>query len=147
MCQYFVKKSDSAANTLTLDMAKSHGCPNLVHFQYGATSKSTVGSPCSNVPLHCPSCDKKDPAVWRYNMQEHLMRFHPDTSLTKHAHIWEMGAVEHAGMQKLWDNKDKSRRRAPKKTKYLVISAAHSSRNALRQVTSKYPFILILMSF
>jgi hypothetical protein len=49
--------------------------------------------------MKCPACSKKDPAAWRYNMKEHLIRHHPDVSLQKHAHLWELTSSEKAGMK------------------------------------------------
>ncbi|KAJ7679687.1 hypothetical protein B0H17DRAFT_879588, partial [Mycena rosella] len=103
MCQIFLKKSGSAANTLTLDMAKSRGCPNLVYFSYGTALISKESSPCSNVPLRCTHCDAKDPTVWRYNFKEHLMQRHPDASLVKYSDIWTLTAAKIAGILVVWN--------------------------------------------
>ncbi|KAJ7183908.1 hypothetical protein C8R46DRAFT_1309168 [Mycena filopes] len=119
MCKFYLKKSGSAANTLTLNMAV-----------YGTAEVSKESSPCSNVPLRCKYCNPKDPAVWRYNFREHLIQQHPNVSLATHSHIWELSDAEKVGMQKVWEARDK--RKKPKKPKHpLVISQAHSSRRAL----------------
>ncbi|KAK7001931.1 hypothetical protein R3P38DRAFT_3326830 [Favolaschia claudopus] len=122
LCSLFLKKSSSGSGALTVDMKSSHGCPNLVkRFSIAAASKSIVSSPCSNAPLICPACTKKEPAVWRYNMRAHLIRHHPDVPLSKHAHLWELSDGEKKGMEA-----------AVRKYKpTLSISAAHSSRLAL----------------
>ncbi|KAJ6615714.1 hypothetical protein B0H10DRAFT_2039837 [Mycena sp. CBHHK59/15] len=36
-------------------------------FNYNVAATSSTKSPCSNIPLRCPECDTKAPAVWRYN--------------------------------------------------------------------------------
>ncbi|KAJ7927902.1 hypothetical protein B0H13DRAFT_2552011 [Mycena leptocephala] len=109
----------------------SSGCPNLTkRFSVGAASKSIANSPCSNAPLKCPGCSKKDPAVWRYNTKFHLMRHHPEVSLPKYAHLWELGTSELAGMKMIW-NKRTERKTVKKSKSTLTISAAHSSRLAL----------------
>ncbi|KAJ6449136.1 hypothetical protein C8R45DRAFT_849912, partial [Mycena sanguinolenta] len=127
MCTIILKKSSSAAGALTIDMRASRGCPNLIkRFSIGAAAKSIPTSPCSNVPMKCPACSKRDPAVWRYNMKEHLARRHPDVLLQKHTHLWELSSSEQAGMKLLWKKrKDKKTVRKPKHT--LTISEAHSS--------------------
>ncbi|KAJ7822071.1 hypothetical protein B0H14DRAFT_3732640 [Mycena olivaceomarginata] len=94
MCQFFLKKSSSAANTLTLNMAISRGCPNLVYFSYGTTLISKDSSPSSNVPLKCPLCGPKEPAIWRYFFKQHLIQHHPDVGLVKYSHLWELSEAE-----------------------------------------------------
>ncbi|KAJ7725143.1 hypothetical protein DFH07DRAFT_691016, partial [Mycena maculata] len=103
MCQFFLKKSGSTANTLTLNMAISRGCPNLVYFSYGTAEVSSGSSPSSNVPLKCVYCDPKDPAVWRYNYKEHLIQYHPTVSLEKHADVFTLSAAEELAMGKVWE--------------------------------------------
>ncbi|KAJ7671994.1 hypothetical protein B0H17DRAFT_1335340 [Mycena rosella] len=130
MCQFFLKRSGSAGNTQTLNMAISRGCPNLVYFSYGTAVVSEESSPCSNAPLRCALCNPKDPAVWRYNFKEYMMQHHSDVSLTKYSHIWELCTAETAGMKKVWVARDK-RKKAKKAKPSLVVSSAHSSRLAL----------------
>ncbi|KAJ7808367.1 hypothetical protein B0H14DRAFT_2252347, partial [Mycena olivaceomarginata] len=129
MCQFFLKKSSSAANTLTLNMAISRGCSNLVYFSYGTALVSKDSSPSSNVPLKCPLCGPKEPAIWRYCFKEHLIQLHPDVGLVKYSHLWELSEAEKTAMKDVWDTREK--RKKPKKIKRtLVISQAHSSRLA-----------------
>ncbi|KAJ7648621.1 hypothetical protein DFH06DRAFT_997187 [Mycena polygramma] len=133
MCQFFLKKSGSAAGTLTLNMATSRGCPNLVYFSYGTAETYKESSPCSNVPLRCSHCNPKDPAVWRYNFKQHLIQHHPTVALAPNAHIWELCNAEKAGILKVWEGRNKRKKtKQPKPT--LVISQAHSSRLALAYV-------------
>ncbi|KAK7007633.1 hypothetical protein R3P38DRAFT_2553314 [Favolaschia claudopus] len=131
LCSLFLKKSSSGSGALTVDMKSSHGCPNPVkRFSIAAASKSIASSPCSNTPLICPACTKKEPAVWRYNLRAHLLRHHPDIPLSKHAHLWELSDEEKKGMEAIWTKR--SERKAVRKFKpTLSISAAHSSRLAL----------------
>ncbi|KAF7371921.1 hypothetical protein MVEN_00049800 [Mycena venus] len=131
MCTIFLKKSSSGSGALTVDMKASRGCPNLIkRFSIGAAAKSIPTSPCSNAPMKCPACSKRDPAVWRYNIKEHLIRHHPDISLQKHAHLWELTSSEKAGMKVIW-TKRKEQKAARKHKHTLIISEAHSSRRAL----------------
>ncbi|KAJ7749861.1 hypothetical protein B0H14DRAFT_3603375 [Mycena olivaceomarginata] len=130
MCQFFLKKSRSAGRPLTLDMDRSRGCPNLVHFSYSTAEISKDSSPCSNAPIKCSHCNPKDPAVWRYFFKEHLIEHHPGVSLMQYSHIWQLSAEEEAAMRKIWDTRGK--RKKPRKVKSsLIISEAHSSRRVL----------------
>ncbi|KAJ7735833.1 hypothetical protein DFH07DRAFT_680753, partial [Mycena maculata] len=116
LCQIFLKKSSSGSGALTIDM-KASRCPNLTkRFSIGAATKSIDSSPCSNAPLKCPTCSKKDPAVWRYNMKEHLTRHHPEVSLPKHGHLWKLSASEIAGMKGVWRKRKERKTRKHKST-------------------------------
>jgi hypothetical protein len=63
------------------------------------------------------------------------MRHHPEVSLPKYAHLWELGNSELAGMKMIW-NKRTERKTVKKSKSTLTISAAHSSRLALLFVES-----------
>jgi hypothetical protein len=55
-------------------------CRNLLSFQYSAAAEMTDASPRTNVPIRCPRCSVDDPAVWRYNMEIHFRKQHPDAN-------------------------------------------------------------------
>ncbi|KAK7016164.1 hypothetical protein R3P38DRAFT_2543037 [Favolaschia claudopus] len=130
LCFLFLKRSSSRSNALTIDLKASHGCPNLIkRFSIGTASKSTTSSPCSNAPMKCPICTKKDPAVWRYNMKAHLIRHHPDVQPSRHADLWTLSNEEMSGMKLIWD-KRQERKVTRKYRSTLKISAAHSSKLA-----------------
>jgi hypothetical protein len=84
--------------------------------------------------MKCPGCGKKDRAVWRYGMRDHIKRHHPEISLAKYAHLWELTKSEKAGMKIIW-NKRKDQKQARKYKSTLTLSAAHSSRSALGSVS------------
>ncbi|KAJ6591766.1 hypothetical protein DFH09DRAFT_1073628 [Mycena vulgaris] len=130
MCCFVLKNKDSVAVNFTA----SHGCPNFVKkFHYGVAEKSTNRLPCSNVPLQCPACERKEPAVWRYNLKYHLLDSHPSISPSKYKHLWELSESETASMGSVWEKlKEPPKKKSAKKLKpTLKISAAHSSKFAL----------------
>ncbi|KAJ7749433.1 hypothetical protein B0H16DRAFT_1845530 [Mycena metata] len=132
LCHFALKKT---ADGLTVKLDASKGCPNFVKkFNYNVAAKSTTNSPCSNVSLPCPACGPKDPSIWRYNLKEHFIRYHPHTPLLKYRDLWELTESETTAMRKVWEKLQAPRKKknTGKKTKAtLAISAAHSSRLAL----------------
>ncbi|KAF7328292.1 hypothetical protein MSAN_02488500 [Mycena sanguinolenta] len=131
MCLFFLKKTHSAGEGMTVNMALSKGCPNFVKaFKYVTAEKSSSKqSPCSNVPLRCPECDSTEPAQWRYNLKYHLMRDHPLTPLKKYAHLWGISETENDWMLEVSNKSNEVRTTRVKKVKSsLIISAAHSSK-------------------
>ncbi|KAJ7705827.1 hypothetical protein B0H16DRAFT_1482122, partial [Mycena metata] len=101
MCKFYLKKSGSAANTLTLNMAASRGCLNLVYFSYGTAGVSKDSSPCSN----------------RYNVREHLVQQHLGVSLAKHSNLWALSDTEIAVLK----SKTSRQAMATLATIYLLI--------------------------
>ncbi|KAF8216254.1 hypothetical protein K438DRAFT_1459027, partial [Mycena galopus ATCC 62051] len=100
LCTFSLKKT---ADGLTIKLDGSKGCSNFVKkFNYGVAAKLTKGSPCSNVPLRCPECDTKDPSIWRYNLKEHLIRFHSLTSVSRYQDLWELTESESTAMRAVW---------------------------------------------
>lgn len=135
MCLFVLKKSHSAGEGMTVNLAASKGCPNFVKkFNYAVAERSKdAKSPCSNVPLRCPECDSTDPAVWRYNLKYHLMRYHPLVSVQTYAALWQLSESEIRWMRDVWEkSKEVHKKRNTKKNQpTLAISSAHSSRLAL----------------
>lgn len=132
LCHFVLKKTGDG---VSFNLNASHGCPNFVkRFNYGSAEKSSKKSPCSNVPLRCPECDSKAPAVWRYNLKYHLMRTHPGVSVGRYKHLWELDCSEVDSMRTVWQKtKDQpNKKKTAKKVRpTLKISAAHSSSLAL----------------
>lgn len=61
------------------------GCAYKVAFKYGYAGKGSDTTPCRNVPVICPLCPMLPnpptaarPAIWRYNMEEHIRTYHPE---------------------------------------------------------------------
>ncbi|KAJ7576652.1 hypothetical protein C8J56DRAFT_799849 [Mycena floridula] len=123
----------------SLQVTKIQGCRNPLKFKYGTAATSTKKSPCSNVPIQCPKCLTTDPAIWRYNLLYHFLRVHPDVSLDKFEHLWKLSPLETQGMHTKWRKRnsppsaEKGKKKKGKNIP-LKISAAHSSRLALRSV-------------
>ncbi|KAG9309781.1 hypothetical protein JVU11DRAFT_10155 [Chiua virens] len=76
-CAIKLKKTKRATEVIT-------NCPHKVPFKYGFTEKGSESRPCRNVPVVCGLCPHRErktdakPAIWRYNMEEHLSLSHPE---------------------------------------------------------------------
>ncbi|KAJ7060038.1 hypothetical protein C8F01DRAFT_1026009, partial [Mycena amicta] len=133
LCVFKLKKTSS--NALTIDLNASSGCPNLVKaLNLGAAAKSLPNSPSSNVLLHCPLCSAKDPAVWKYNLSQHLRVEHSPDSVARYKDLWSVTDDEKERLDviysKISDGKNAVKKvKKPKRT--LLISEAHSSKLAL----------------
>jgi hypothetical protein len=107
-------------------------------FAYAVAATSTASSPSSNVPIRCPICPTAAPCVWRYNLPYHMRSKHPAISLTRHQSLWQITNAEKSLIKEVWTNRHrlkKTRKSKGKGPPGLIISEAHSSRLALRQVT------------
>jgi len=137
MCIFHLKKGKGVNANLRVDKATST-CPNLTSFNYGVAMVSTAASPSSNVPISCPFCVSSTPAVWKYNMKDHLVNKHPSISLPGQRKLWEISQSEQDLLEAMWRSRGtkKKGRNSRKKTKTaLVISEAHSSRLTLSCVS------------
>ncbi|KAF8121563.1 hypothetical protein EV363DRAFT_1363441 [Boletus edulis] len=76
-CVIKLKKTKRATEVIT-------DCPHKVPFKYGFAEKGSESCPCRNVPVVCALCPHRErdtdakPAVWRYNMEQHLTLSHPE---------------------------------------------------------------------
>ncbi|KAF8434060.1 hypothetical protein L210DRAFT_3649249 [Boletus edulis BED1] len=76
-CVIKLKKTKRATEVIT-------DCPHKVPFKYGFAEKGSESRPCRNVPVVCALCPHRErdtdakPAVWRYNMEQHLTLSHPE---------------------------------------------------------------------
>lgn len=131
-CRFHLQKSNDDAKNQQLDLDGSV-CPKLQKFSYAAASKSKTNSPSSNAPIHCPFCDKKAPAVWRYNLRQHLSQTHPSVDPHDVKNLWQLSKEEKTGLHKVWERLKSSRNtRGSKAEPTLKLSNAHSSLLALR---------------
>lgn len=61
-------------------------CPYSIKFKYAFAERGSDATPCRNVPILCTLCPTPPgtsraaplPAVWRYNMEEHLTVRHSE---------------------------------------------------------------------
>ncbi|KAG6831249.1 hypothetical protein H0H93_013813, partial [Arthromyces matolae] len=129
ICRIFLSKGKGAKGGLRVDLKRSE-CPNLVNFKYKIAERSTLSSPCSNVPIQCPICLPSAPAVWRYNFKHHLDTEHPNASHNLYASIWDISDDERKEMKRIWADRRKVvvKRVKKKAVEELVVSEAHRSR-------------------
>jgi hypothetical protein len=68
MCLIYLKKGRGASKGYSVGINRST-CINLIRFKYASAGTSTESAPCTNIPVHCPICGPKQPAVWRYSLE------------------------------------------------------------------------------
>lgn len=102
LCQYYLKKGKGAKASLKIDEQKSRGCLVKVSYNFKSTSRSTKGSPCSNMPITCPVCPSSDPAIWRYFLKDHFRQVHGPELKKKYVSLWELTNFEEMEMKKIW---------------------------------------------
>lgn len=142
ICRIFL--SSAGSGKFKINRATSTGCLNMQNIRYSVAAASKPTAPCSNVPLLCPLCPKGMPAVWRYNIQNHIRSKHEGAQLAKFAHLWTLGRLETIEMARFWKERHDGVVRRPVKASKkipIVISEAHTTTLALR-----YVFIYILFS-
>lgn len=129
ICLYYLTKGKGVQGKPKIDWDHTRSCPTKLTFSYSVAADSTQTSPCSNVPLACPSCPKQEPAMWRYNLKHHYQRAHANVDHTKYAHLWELSAFEVEGMKEIWQRRQRVVVKRAKKSTVprLVVSDAHRS--------------------
>jgi hypothetical protein len=74
-CSVQLEKSNSTYQVIS-------ECPRQHNISLGSAAKYTVTTPCTNIPIICDLCPvdhttKICPAIWKYNIIEHLLSAHP----------------------------------------------------------------------
>ncbi|KAF6746501.1 hypothetical protein DFP72DRAFT_823118 [Ephemerocybe angulata] len=128
-CKWFVVKGRGSKANMRVDNERSVGCTRPISYVYGVAATSSTSSPCSNVPLRCPLCSRAEPAVWRYNLHQHIIAVHPTSSPADYSDLWTISDTERAAMKKIWSSRQP---KAPKRVRKsnapaLVVSQAHIS--------------------
>jgi hypothetical protein len=136
MCEFFLVKGKGRNGSTIIDMRRSH-CKNLrAKFRLSSASKFKRSSPSTNVPLQCPYCPSKSAAVWKFCLEHHMRKVHPDVDRKQYEHMWMIGDDERSLLQHVWNTRETSgmpkKSAKQKKDGELEISEAHSSRMALR---------------
>ncbi|KAF8170125.1 hypothetical protein BJ912DRAFT_837309, partial [Pholiota molesta] len=106
MCEFFLTKGKGAQGNLQIDQKKSQGCQINTTYSYGVASESTKSLPCSNVPISCPKCKKKDPAVWQYFLKNHFEEKHLKF-VGEFKDLWDLSNFEMLEMEKIWSKRSK----------------------------------------
>lgn len=138
MCTIYLTRRSGRNYQWALKYGGTIPCPNAINFSYSAAMVSSQSSPCSNVPLQCPYCPDGSPAVWRYNMRQHLQNRHQGVNNAKHEDLWKLSPEEKKAMALIWKNRRKQlKRRGKGKSRVpLRVSKAHSSRRLSRHVSN-----------
>jgi hypothetical protein len=82
LCQQLMLKEPAGRGTTKI----LSSCPYFYAARYGSASKYSTARPSTNVPVVCQLCfpsssrDFKKPcsAIWKYEMEAHIRRAHPD---------------------------------------------------------------------
>ncbi|KAF8816845.1 hypothetical protein BYT27DRAFT_7067843, partial [Phlegmacium glaucopus] len=127
MCQLYLAKSKGVNRKTRINQKASKSCLIKMNYSYSIAAESSMSSPCSNVPVHCPICPKANPAIWKYFMKVHFEEWHKTLSLTKYEHLWKLSNFERVEMKKIWAKRSKVTAKHTKKLKNLslVISENH----------------------
>ncbi|KAJ7512180.1 hypothetical protein B0H11DRAFT_1843949 [Mycena galericulata] len=131
-CTFELSKTVGSVAARQIDWRRST-CINPMKFKMAAAKKSTKHSPCTNHLLPCPmQCGQN---IWTYNLDAHFRGSpHNLQMLDSVPRAYQMAPGEMEQMKKIWLSRHdlpKPRNLKKKSTPPLVISAAHSSSNAL----------------
>jgi len=91
-------------------------CPKFTGISYASALKGSSTTPCTNVPIACELCIQPTnfeiiPAVWRYNLLDHVRLTHPGHTQPSHFSpaFWELMNVP-TKEQSQWESlKNRSR--------------------------------------
>ncbi|THU80279.1 hypothetical protein K435DRAFT_695989, partial [Dendrothele bispora CBS 962.96] len=146
-CQMVLRNIRGADRGQSIDHQRS-SCPNLKQDQrssYARAAESTEASPCSNVPLPCPLCNR---IIWHYNLALHFQNSHNLRSPQEYPKNYGADIIseaEKSKMRLIWEkikNPKKVKPKGRKSTKStLSISEAHSLRLALRYLSFFVQFL------
>ncbi|KAF8999622.1 hypothetical protein BDQ17DRAFT_1246269 [Cyathus striatus] len=76
-------------NTMQISMDKSK-CMNLRKFHLKQATKHTDHSPCTNYPIKCNICPDNAPAIWKYNLQSHILSAHPTAMVQNYMRFYDI---------------------------------------------------------
>ena len=127
MCTLYLKKGRGGSKGYSVDMNRST-CVNLIRFKYASAATSTEIAPCTNIPIHCPLCGPKQPAVWRYSLGAHFQMKH-DLQPADFPIRVQQSKSEKNGLEQIWKKRFQIRKKRNLKNKKalpLNISTAHS---------------------
>ncbi|KAI0337896.1 hypothetical protein BDW22DRAFT_1487987 [Trametopsis cervina] len=132
-CAVRLGKGTSGAEIVDLEQSR---CPNLFKISLGAARKSTLNSPCSNAPMHCPLCPMPSNAVWRYNLASHLRQIHkanPDL----YRDLWVIEDNEREAMLQKYNAVPRNQGKKKAKdtpSRALSVSTGHTSSIVIRDI-------------
>lgn len=132
LCLFVMGKG--TGGKMRINWTASAICPNKINIKYGSAKESTASSPCSNVPIECPSCPAKSPAQWRYNLHEHFLAKHSPEAYTRYKHLWTLTSREIDEMKKVWKDRHSQpvKRSNESNKRRIIISEAHTSHATLK---------------
>ncbi|KZW01714.1 hypothetical protein EXIGLDRAFT_760618 [Exidia glandulosa HHB12029] len=134
-CKFFLKNVDSTAKSPQI-VFKDSVCPKLpTRLSYAAAARSSKSAPSTNIPVQCPLCPKRSPAVWKYSLREHISLTHVDANENDFKALWDIASSERTALRAYYKRVTSTIRR-PRTTapasSAIIISEAHTSRLAMR---------------
>ena len=117
---------------VTLVSNERSRCPNMRKFKLGVAAEFTERSPCTNHPTACPLCPADAPAVWKYNLQSHIVAVHPTATVDLYKKHFEISDAERTLMKAAYLAKPRMSSKRVRTREGLVISEGHSTRMVMR---------------
>lgn len=137
-CEIYLKTSRKHGPQIDMDRSR---CRNLYKISLKKAAKSTQHSPCTNAPMSCPLCPPKTAAVWKYNLEEHIIDAHLGADPKLYELLYSISTSEEVLMKGVWNKRTTVRVSKKKKNAaarpVLKISEAHSTR-----VSSRFVYLL-----
>ncbi|KAF8989979.1 hypothetical protein BDQ17DRAFT_1170323, partial [Cyathus striatus] len=100
-------------------------CPNLRKFQLKQAATFADRSPCTNHPIQCEFCPENSPAVWKYNLQSHILDNHPTASIERQEKRFKVTEQEQTLMKAVFLMKPRMSRKKKLQFGKLKISEGH----------------------
>jgi len=126
-CIYLVKKG----KTITISKEKSR-CPNFRQVKLKAASTHTTNSPSSNHPMTCPLCPSNSPAIWKYNLRQHIQTVHPTANVNLYQQNFQISDAERVLLKAVLLAKPRILKKRRWQQDGMLISELHSTRMVLR---------------
>lgn len=135
ICVVYLEKGRGRQSGYHIDLTKTR-CLNKFKFSVSRFSKTSKRHFCTNVPLLCPRCPPKSPAIWKYNFARHLKIAHRVTDLEPYGSEITLSNNEITKMQDLFQSpptqRNAKRKRQETKRNLMNISQAHRCTMTLR---------------
>jgi hypothetical protein len=100
-------------------------CPLRCPVKIKTASVLSNSSPCTNIPVQCPLCDKHANAIWKYNLKAHLIKVHQTPNVQLYSKLFEITEDEKVLMRGVFRTVPRSRKKKQKRT--FQVSEAHST--------------------
>lgn len=127
-CAVFLRKGKGRDGMVAIDVVKSR-CKNgnVVKLSIAASQESVANSPSTNHPIPCPLCPTSTPAIWKYNLKDHIEIAHPTADVELYQDSYALETVEIAALLKHWNTKQRWTKARLRDLGNINISDVHSA--------------------